>query len=119
MSLLLFNLGYSPKANVWVVVCLFPKEFASQKIKQVKKLLANVDVSLSMIKTRKRIAAHSLAKFSLLALLIAGIYCYTLTLPVSKTAPTQEFKIEKGESVKSIASRLKSERLLRSPLYSA
>lgn len=62
-------------------------------------------------------AVHYLAKFSLFALIVAGIYFYTLTLPVSNNGNSQEFEIKKGESVKSIASRLKSENLLRSPLF--
>jgi len=69
-----------------------------------------------MTRSQRLIAARSLAKFSFLALLVVGIYGYTLTLSVSKNASTQEFEIAKGESVKTIASRLKSANLLRSPL---
>jgi len=69
-----------------------------------------------MTKSRRPTAALYLAKSSLLALAIFGLYTYSLTLPVSKNSPTQEFEIKKGESVKSIASRLKSARLIRSPL---
>lgn len=70
-----------------------------------------------MTKLKRPTAALYLAKFSLLAFIIAGIYCYTLTLPVSKKTTTQEFEIQKGESVKSIALHLKSERLIRSSLF--
>lgn len=80
-------------------------------------LLVNVDASLSMTKLRKATVVHSLAKFSLLAFLLAGIYLYSLTLPVSKKTGTVAFEIKKGESVKSIASRLESEQLIRSPLF--
>ncbi len=59
---------------------------------------------------------RSLAKYSLLALLFAGAYLYTLTRPVSDKTGDIEFEIKKGESVKSIASRLKSAQLVRSPL---
>ena len=73
-----------------------------------------------MIKRPRFIAAHSLAKFSFLALIFAlsfvGIYLYTLTLPVG-IDPVMEFEIDKGESVSSIASKLKEFRLIRSPLY--
>lgn len=77
-----------------------------------------------MTSRRRLTAAHSLAKSKRSVILsvvegfilLAGIYCYSLTLPVSKSTSTQEFEIQKGESVKSIALRLKSERLIRSPL---
>lgn len=100
-----------------VVGCLFQRESELRETKQVKKLLANVDVFLSMTRTQRLTAAHFLVRFSLLAIIIAGIYCYTLTLPVSKNTTTQQFEIQKGESVKSIALRLKSDRLIRSPLF--
>lgn len=70
-----------------------------------------------MTRQPRHIAAHYLAKFSFLAFTIAGIYCYTLTLPVSNHTTTKEFEIQKGSSVKSIALHLKSERLIRSPLF--
>ncbi len=70
-----------------------------------------------MTKSKRPTAARSLARYSLLALLIAGIYLYVLTLPVFNNATPVEFEIKKGESVKSIASRLSSEKLLRSPLF--
>ena len=70
-----------------------------------------------MTRTKKPTVVHSLAKFSLLALLVVAGYCYTLTLPVSKNTTTKVFEIAKGESVQSIALRLKSEKLIRSPLF--
>ncbi len=70
-----------------------------------------------MTKSKRPTAARYLVRYSLLALLIAGIYLYILTLPVSNNATPVEFEIKKGESVKSIASRLSSKKLLRSPLF--
>lgn len=70
-----------------------------------------------MTKIRRPTAVRSLAKFSFLALLVAGVYFYTLTLPVSSASETREFAISKGESVKSIATHLSAVKLIRSPLY--
>lgn len=74
-----------------------------------------------MTRQSRRIAAHSLAKYSFLALaivlIIIWIYGYLLTRPVSKDANLQEFKVEKGDSVKTIASNLADANLIRSPLY--
>ena len=73
-----------------------------------------------MTRPQKRIAARYLAKFSLLAFVALGIlgsYLFTLTRPVSKTESFSSFEIEKGQSVSAIAARLKSEGLIRSPLY--
>ncbi len=69
-----------------------------------------------MTRQPKSTAARFLAKFSLLVLLLAGAYFYTLTRPASSETSDIEFEIKKGESVKSIASRLKSAELVRSPL---
>ncbi len=70
-----------------------------------------------MTKSKRPTAARYLVRYSLLALLFAGIYLASLTLPVSKNATTQEFTVGKGQSVKTIAVNLKSAKLLRSPLY--
>lgn len=70
-----------------------------------------------MTKSKRPTAARYLVRSSLLALLLAGLYLYILTLPVSNNAAPVEFEIKKGESVKSIASRLSSQKLLRSPLF--
>lgn len=70
-----------------------------------------------MTKKRKSIIGRYLAKFSLLALVLASIYCYTLTLPVSTKQSLQEFEVKRGESVKTVAQHLKEAGLLRSPLY--
>lgn len=70
-----------------------------------------------MTKSRRPTAAHYLAKFSLLAFIIAGIYCYWLTFPVTKRAEVEDFEIKRGESVKSVASNLKSSHFIRSALY--
>ncbi len=58
-----------------------------------------------------------LAKFSLLALVLGGIYLFSLTLPVSKSDTSESFEIVKGQSVRSVADSLKSEGLIKSPLY--
>ncbi len=70
-----------------------------------------------MIKKRKSTIVRCLAKFSLLALVVAGIYGGVLTLPVSTRGSIQEFEVKKGESVKSVAKSLHEAGLVRSPLY--
>lgn len=73
-----------------------------------------------MTNQRKSTAAHFLAKCSLLVIIIVGIgsiYAYTLTLPAGKGIDNQEFEISKGESVRTIATRLKTAHLIRSPLF--
>ncbi len=74
-----------------------------------------------MTRTPRRTAVHSLAKYSFLllatSLFLIGIYCYTLTLPISKDNSPQVFEVAKGASVKAIAYNLKEAGLLRSPLY--
>ncbi len=74
-----------------------------------------------MIRTRKHTAERSLAKFSLIFLaivaLVGTIYSYSLTLPVSRTSDLSDFEIQKGESVKIIATHLKDDGLIRSPLF--
>ncbi|MEK9200617.1 MAG: hypothetical protein AAB909_01450, partial [Patescibacteria group bacterium] len=69
-----------------------------------------------MIKTRKRTAERSLAKFSLVFLaivaLVSTIYSYSLTLPVSRASNSSAFEIQKGESIKAIASHLKEDGLI-------
>ncbi|KKU46885.1 MAG: putative periplasmic solute-binding protein [Microgenomates group bacterium GW2011_GWA2_46_7] len=70
-----------------------------------------------MTKKRKSTIGRYLAKFSLLALVLASIYCYTLTLPVSTKQSFQEFEVKRGESVKTVGAHLKEAGLLRSPLY--
>jgi len=87
------------------------------KIKQVKKLLANVDGSSFMTKTAKPTAALYLAKFSVIAILAAVVYFITLSQPVSHDDSMRSFEIVKGESAKSIAASLKSAGLIRSSLY--
>ncbi len=69
-----------------------------------------------MTRRPKSTAVRSLAKFSLFILLLAGAYLYTLSRPVSSNADKLTFEIKKGESVKSIATRLQSTGLIRSPL---
>jgi UPF0755 protein len=94
---------------------------------QATNLLANVDASSSMTRLQRptvgRYSVRSKPKLILSVVeglaaffVVAGIYCYSLTLPASKNSTTQEFEIKKGESVKSIAGRLKSTSLIRSPL---
>lgn len=100
--------GYSAKDNVSVAV---------ESWVQVQNLLANVDGFSSMTRRPRSTAALSLAKFSLFAILVLGIYIFSQTRPVSSTAPSQEFEIKKGESVKAIATRLESEGLIRSSLF--
>lgn len=70
-----------------------------------------------MTKRPKNTAGRSLAKFSLLALLAAGIYLYSLTRPAGQSTTPLSFEVQKGESVKSIATHLHEAGLLRSPLY--
>jgi len=70
-----------------------------------------------MTKTRKNTAVPFLARFSLLALVGAGLYLYFLTLPVSRQTSSQEFIVQTGQSAQSIAKNLHSNRLIRSPLY--
>lgn len=70
-----------------------------------------------MTKPQRPTVAHYLVRSSLLAFLVVAAYCYTLTLPASKDVTTKEFEISKGESVKSIASRLKSADFIRSSLF--
>ncbi len=69
-----------------------------------------------MTRRPKSTAVLSLAKFSVVVLLLAGAYLYTLSRPASTSAEKLTFEIKKGESVKSIATRLKSMGLIRSPL---
>lgn len=69
-----------------------------------------------MTKSQRPTAARYLAKFSFFALLLAALYGYTLTLPVSKDETLYKFEIKKGESVSAIASRLESEHLIKSSL---
>lgn len=119
MLSLLFKLGYSAKASALGVECHYPRAAALLKTKIPKKLLANVDVSLYMIKRPRFTAAHSLAKFSLFAIIVAGvIFAIIIDLPVdSSNGNLQKFEVKKGESVKTIANNLKSAGLVRSPLY--
>lgn len=70
-----------------------------------------------MTRKPRHIAARSLAKFSILALLCVTIYLYTLTRAVGGNDNSQSFVIEKGESVIAIANHLKTAGLIRSPLY--
>ncbi len=70
-----------------------------------------------MTKRPKNTAARSLVRFSLLAIVVAGVYLYTLTLPVANSGDLQEFKVSKGQSVRTIAENLQDAGLIRSPLY--
>ena len=70
-----------------------------------------------MTRRPNRTVVPYLAKFSLLALVVLGIYLFTLTLPVSNSGSSQSFEIDKGQSVRSVAESLKSEGLIKSPLY--
>lgn len=70
-----------------------------------------------MTRTRKNTAARSLAKYSLLAFLILGIYCYIISSPVARHGDLQTFEVKKGESAATIAQHLHSAGLIRSPLY--
>lgn len=70
-----------------------------------------------MTKRKRPTAVRSLAKYSFHTLVLAGIYLFYLTLPVSNDTTLKQFEIQKGQSAKSIASNLKSAGLIRSPLY--
>lgn len=70
-----------------------------------------------MTSKRKNTVVRSLAKFSFLALLLASVYLYRLTLPVSRQGAPQQFEVKKGESASAIATNLYSAHLIRSPLY--
>jgi len=70
-----------------------------------------------MTRTAKHTVVPYLAKFSFLAFLIAGFYFYTLSKPVSSVTEYRSFEIVKGQSVRSVASSLKSAGLIKSPLY--
>jgi UPF0755 protein len=70
-----------------------------------------------MTRHPKSTVVRYLAKFSLLALVVAGIYLYILSRPVSSSGSVQSFEIEKGQSVRSVAEELKSAGLIKSPLY--
>ncbi|MFZ2199966.1 MAG: endolytic transglycosylase MltG [Microgenomates group bacterium] len=70
-----------------------------------------------MTKPQRPTAVRSLAKFSFLVLILVAAYCYYLTLPASIDISPRNFEITKGESVKSIATRLQSKGLIRSPLF--
>lgn len=70
-----------------------------------------------MTKRRRLTAAHSLARYSLLALFAAGVYLYFLTLPPSHSSVSSSFEVSRGDSVTKIAHDLESFGLLRSPLY--
>lgn len=76
-----------------------------------------MDESLFMTKRPKNIDGRCLAKFSLLALAIGGIYLYSLTRPVSSDFSSQSFEISKGKSVRAIALQLYKAKLIRSPFY--
>lgn len=68
-----------------------------------------------MTRLKKSTVVHSLAKYSLVALLLLGVWLFSLTRPVGPGI-AQEFVISKGESAAVIASRLKAAGLIRSPL---
>lgn len=70
-----------------------------------------------MTRTPKNTAVRSLAKYSVVVLLLVALYFYYLTSPVSKNGDIQVFEVKKGESAATIATHLKSAGLIRSPLY--
>lgn len=74
-----------------------------------------------MIRNRKHIAALSLAKFSFIFLIFAGIVSailiFIVSRPVSSSESEADFKVSKGESVKSVAANLEAAKLIRSELY--
>jgi len=95
------------------------------KVKTAKKLLANVDGFSSMTRLPRSTAARYLAKSKLTSLLLSFAaviavllaYLYQQTLPVSQSSNDINFEIPNGASVRVIASQLKEQKLLRSPLY--
>lgn len=70
-----------------------------------------------MTKSKRLTDVRSLAKFSLLALILAGVYFFYLTQSASRRGDLQDFEVKKGESIATIASNLKSAGLIRSSLY--
>lgn len=78
-----------------------------------------------MTKLARLTAARSSAKskltiFSLVlfvVVIVTSSYCYSLTLPYSKTESSINFEVKKGQSVTSIANELHAQKILRSPLY--
>lgn len=70
-----------------------------------------------MTKTRRSTVVPYLAKFSFFALLVTVIYVVSLKSPVSSLDTPQTFEITKGQSVTSVASRLKETGLIKSSIY--
>ncbi len=70
-----------------------------------------------MTRRKNLTVALSLAKFSILLLIISSLIIYVLTLPAAKSSMPIDFEIKKGESVATIAERLKSAGLIKSALY--
>jgi len=70
-----------------------------------------------MTRRKNLTVAHSLAKFSVLVLLVFSLIIYSLTLPVSHSAAPIEFEVKKGDSVTVVAKRLQSAGLIKSSLY--
>lgn len=71
-----------------------------------------------MTKNKRRTAARSLAKFSLILASLAIftlMYLAMLARPVSRDPRQQEFEIVSGDSTVMIANKLKTEGLIRSP----
>jgi UPF0755 protein len=86
---------------------------------KTKRILANVDASLSMIRRQRLTAAHSLAKYSLIlvVLVVAGwLYLHSISRPVDMSSPFDRFEIEPGTSVRAIAVRLHDQKIIRSPI---
>lgn len=71
-----------------------------------------------MKRTKRLTVVRFLAKFSLLAFLVLGLYSYNLTRPLSSgSVSTSSFEIQKGQSVRSVADSLKTRGFIRSSLY--
>lgn len=72
--------------------------------------------ALSSVRSKPKLIL-SIAEGLAAILLLTFAYLYVLSRPVAKTAPSQDFVIQKGESAIAIAKHLKTQGLIRSPLY--
>ena len=81
------------------------------------KLLANVDASLSMTKSKRPTAARSLVRYSLLALLIAGSIS-TSSHSLFQQCHSVEFEIKRAKALNLLHLSL-IRKLLRSPFFSS
>lgn len=65
----------------------------------------------------KRGLILSVAEGFIAFLVVAGIFLFTLTKPVSTVDSPESFEVTKGQSVSSVANSLRSAGLIKSPLY--